>query len=266
MDSTDIDQPVIRITRDKIHGNDILKTELNQSKNGETFVIKNSDTVLFGNGSVERKKNEANGSKHRQLSVNVESLVGMKVRSKRNAPQTLFQKHFRTNGKNKDEMGHFHKETDTEYVTQSQLDQMVANARDITKQPIVEITRNKIYGNNISNVKLDQRVNGGIFRKEDGKIVFTPDECTTETKMNEIEPIECNIERNNNDFEVEACFKRILLQNYFANLSKMGNDMRASCKKCKSILRYATTCESLLGHLKVCKIILLYYFIAPKIK
>lgn len=255
MDSTDIDQLVIRITRKKIYGNNILKTELNQSKNGETIGIKNSETS-FGNGNVERKAKEANKSNHRQLRKNVKSLVGMKVRSKRDAPKTLFQEHFRTNGKNEDKMVHFHRETDTEYLTQSQLDQMITNARDITKQPIVKITRNKIYGNNTSSVKLNQRVNGGIFRIEDGKIVFTPDECTTETKMNKIEPIESKIERNNNDSEVDASFKRILFQNYFEKLSKVENDVRASCKKCKSIFRYATTCESLLGHLKVCKIIL----------
>lgn len=258
MDSTED-----RITRKKNYGNNILKTRLNQRENDETVGLKNSETT-FENGSIGRKTNEVNKNKHRQsirqMGVNVESLFEIKTHKvfgsdKTNASQSLFQKRFRTNGKNEDKIVHFHTETDTEDLTQSQLDQIIASARDITKQPIVKITRNKIYGNNISNFKLNQRVNGGIFRIEDSKMVFTPDECTIETKINEIHLTESKIERNNNNSEVDASFKRFLFQNYFEKLPKAENDMRASCNRCKSILRYATTCESLLRHLEVCKII-----------
>lgn len=40
------------------------------------------------------------------------------------------------------------------------------------KQPVINVTRNKIYGHNVSKIKLNQSVNGGTFRINRGALVY----------------------------------------------------------------------------------------------
>lgn len=40
------------------------------------------------------------------------------------------------------------------------------------KQPVINVTRNKIYGHNVSKIKLNQNVNGGTFRINQGALVY----------------------------------------------------------------------------------------------
>lgn len=108
---------------------------------------------------------------------------------------------------------------------------------DKIKQSVIQIVRNKIYGNNISKIKLSQEVDGRIFGIKNGEIVCIPDENATEVTF-------------------DTNFKKILFGNFYRVVKKIGNKVTAECKNCKSILKDSVvTCSNTRRHLKVCILI-----------
>lgn len=106
-----------------------------------------------------------------------------------------------------------------------------------TKQPIIQITRNKIYGNNIPRIRLNQRENGETFGIKNDEIFFTHDEDAME-----------------NDFKM--VFQKVMFGNYYRITEKYGDNVTAECKKCKSIVNDSFSIrKNLRSHLRVCILI-----------
>lgn len=103
-----------------------------------------------------------------------------------------------------------------------------------TKQPAISVTRNKIYGNKIAKIKLNQKIDGRIFGVKNGEIVCIPDENTTETSF-------------------DTNFKRILFSKYFRVVEKIGNNLTVVCRSCELILNDSdSSCDKTRHHLRVC--------------
>lgn len=108
---------------------------------------------------------------------------------------------------------------------------------DKIKQSVIQIVRNKIYGNNISKIRLNQEVDGRIYGIKNGEIVCISDENATEVS-----------------FDTNS--KKVLFSNYFRVVKKIGNKMTVECKNCKSIMKDSVvTCHNTRRHLKVCILI-----------
>lgn len=109
---------------------------------------------------------------------------------------------------------------------------------DKNKQSVIQIVRNKIYGNNISKIRLNQEVDGRIFGIKNDEIVCISDENATEVSF-------------------DKNFQKILFGNYYRVVKKIGNKVTAECKNCKSIMKdLVVTCHSTRRHLKVCSILI----------
>lgn len=106
-----------------------------------------------------------------------------------------------------------------------------------TKQPIIQIKRNKIYGNNIPRIRLNQRENGEIFGIKNDEIVFTHDKDAMEI-----------------DFKM--VFQKVMFGNYYTITEKYGDNVTAECKQCKSIVNDSFSIHKYLrSHLRVCILI-----------
>lgn len=113
----------------------------------------------------------------------------------------------------------------------------IAHKECLTTQTVVEIIRNKIYGDNISKIKLNQRVNGGTFKIKGGKIVFNPDKN----------------DKNASKIKTKTNWQNVLISNYYRTIKKNGNKLSAQCKSCKSFVNDSIVrCQNLRNHLKVC--------------
>lgn len=99
------------------------------------------------------------------------------------------------------------------------------------KQAVIQITRNKIYGENISNIKLNQDGDGRTFQIKDGELVYTPEKI---------------------DGEFKANWKKIMFRNYFRIIEMNGNKLTAECKKCEKIVNDSGPANrNIRRHLKV---------------
>lgn len=102
------------------------------------------------------------------------------------------------------------------------------------RQSVIQITKNKIYGNNISRIILNQRENGGTFRIRNGEIVYTPDDNARKIKF-------------------QDNHKRALISSYYRIIGLKGNKVTAECKRCGSIVNDSvSTWYNTRRHLKVC--------------
>lgn len=104
------------------------------------------------------------------------------------------------------------------------------------RQLAIQITKNKIYGRDISRIELNQRENGGIFRIRNGEIVYmnTPDDNARKNKFHEKH-------------------KRTLISGYYRIIGLKGNKVTAECKRCGTIVNDSvSTWYNTHRHMKVC--------------
>lgn len=107
------------------------------------------------------------------------------------------------------------------------------------KQTVIQIERNKIYGNNISNIKLNQNGDEGFVIK-DGELVYKP-------------------EKNGIDDEFKENWKKIMFGNYFRIIEMNGNKLTVECKNCEKIMKDSDPANrNIRRHLKVMCIVLCF--------